>query len=110
MALRADNAQGQFFMNAADTTTKGVDIVARLDHSFADSSALRLVLAGTINETEITDVNLPSGLPGSLFTDQDRSIVEEWQPKDRFSLLGYLFKRSGVSSARGSPLRRVYGP
>ena len=87
-ALRANDAQGQFFMNAADTTTKGVDIVASFDHSFADSSALRLVLAGTINETEITDINLPAGLPESLFTDQDRSIVEEWQPKDRFSLSG----------------------
>ena len=30
MALRANDAQGQFFMNAADTTTKGVDIVASL--------------------------------------------------------------------------------
>lgn len=86
--LRPDNSQGQFFMNAADTTTKGVDIVASLDHSFADSSTLRFVFAGTINETEITDVNLPAGLPESLFTNQDRSIVEEWQPKDRFSLSG----------------------
>ena len=88
MALRANDAQGQFFMNAADTTTRGVDIVASLDHSFADSSTLRLVLAGTVNETEITDVNLPLGLPAALFTEQDRSIVEEWQPKDRFSLSG----------------------
>ena len=80
--------QGQFFMNAADTTTKGVDIVASLDHSFADSSTLNLVFAGTVNETEITDVNLPADLPESLFTEQDRSIVEEWQPKDRFSLSG----------------------
>ena len=92
MALRANDAQGQFFMNAADTTTKGVDIVASLDHSFADTSTLRLVLAGTVNETEITDVNLPSGLPESLFTNQDRSIVEEWQPKDRFSLSGSYSK------------------
>ena len=80
--------QGQFFMNAADTTTKGVDIVASLDHSFADSSTLNLVFAGTVNETEITDVNLPADLPETLFTTQDRSIVEEWQPKDRFSLSG----------------------
>jgi len=80
--------QGQFFMNAADTTTKGVDVVASYDHSFADSSTLKLVFAGTVNETKITDVNLPVGLPESLFTEQDRSIVEEWQPKDRFSLSG----------------------
>ena len=42
--IGADNSQGQFFMNAADTTTKGVDIVASLDHSFADSSTLNLFL------------------------------------------------------------------
>ena len=84
--------QGQFFMNAADTTTKGVDVVASFDHSFADSSTLNIVLAGTVNETEITDVNLPLGLPEELFTEQDRSIVEEWQPKDRFSLSGSYSK------------------
>ena len=84
--------QGQFFMNAADTTTKGVDVVASYDHSFADSSTLKIVFAGTVNETEITDVNLPLGLPEELFTEQDRSIVEEWQPKDRFSLSGSYSK------------------
>ena len=90
--VSAGAEEAQFFMNAADTTTKGVDIVASFDHSFADSSTLRLVLAGTINETEITDVNLPLGLPEELFTEQDRSIVEEWQPKDRFSLSGSYSK------------------
>ena len=84
--------QGQFFMNAADTTTKGMDVVASYDHSFADSSTLKIVFAGTVNETEITDVNLPIGLPEELFTEQDRSIVEEWQPKDRFSLSGSYSK------------------
>ena len=84
--------QAQFFMNAADTTTKGMDVVASYDHSFADSSVLKIVFAGTVNETEITDVNLPLGLPGELFTEQDRSIVEEWQPKDRFSLSGSYSK------------------
>ena len=87
--LRSAGAeQAQFFMNAADTTTKGVDVVASFNHSFADSSTLNIVLAGTVNETEITDVNLPIDVPEELFTAQDRSILEEWQPKDRFSLSG----------------------
>ena len=86
--VSAGAEEAQFFMNAADTTTKGVDIVASFDHSFADNSTLSLVLAGTINETEITDVNLPLDLPEELFTPQDQSILEEWQPKDRFSLSG----------------------
>ena len=86
--VSAGAEEAQFFMNAADTTTKGVDIVASFDHSFADSSTLKIVFAGTVNETEITDVNLPLDLPEELFTPQDRSILEEWQPKDRFSLSG----------------------
>ena len=84
--------EAQFFMNAADTTTKGVDIVASYDHSFADSSTLKIVFAGTINETEITDTNLPELLDEQFFDEQARSIIEEWQPKDRFSLSGSYSK------------------
>ncbi len=80
--------QAQFFMNAADTTTKGVDIVTSFDHSFADSSTLKIVFAGTVNETEVTDTNLPELLDEKFFDEQARSIIEEWQPKDRFSLSG----------------------
>ncbi len=84
--------QGQFFMNAADTTTKGVDIVASFDHSFADSSTLKVVFAGTVNETEVTDTNLPELLDEKFFDEQARSMIEEWQPKDRFSLSGSYTK------------------
>ena len=84
--------QAQFFMNAADTTTKGVDIVASFNHSFADSSTLNIVFAGTINETEVTDTNLPELLDEKFFDEQARSIIEEWQPKDRFSLSGSYSK------------------
>ena len=85
-------SQAQFFMNAADTTTKGVDIVASFDHSFADSSALKIVFAGTVNETEVTDTNLPELLDEKFFDEQARSMIEEWQPKDRFSLSGSYSK------------------
>ena len=81
-------AQAQFFMNAADTTTRGVDVVASYDHSFADSSTFKIVFAGTVSETEITDANLPELIDEKFFDEQARSIIEEWQPKDRFSLSG----------------------
>ena len=86
--IRAGGQQGQFFMNAADTRTQGVDIVVTWDVSFMSMGALGLKLLGTVSETEITKVNLPLGLPEALFTDQDRSIVEEWQPSSRFTLSG----------------------
>ena len=78
----------QFFMNAADTRTRGVDVVATWDVPFVLTGALGLKLLATVSETEITKINLPAGLPDALFTDQDRSIVEEWQPSSRFTLSG----------------------
>ena len=86
--IRAGGQQGQFFMNAADTRTQGVDVVVTWDVPFVSMGALDLKLLGTVSETEITKVNLPLGLPDALFTDQDRSIVEEWQPSSRFTLSG----------------------
>ena len=76
----------QFFMNAVDTETRGVDIVASWAVPFVRQGALDVSLLGAIIETRIKSVNLPAGLPDALFTEQDRSIIEEWQPKSRFTL------------------------
>lgn len=80
--------KGQFFMNAADTRTQGVDIVATWDVPFVSTGDLGLKLLATVSETEITSINLPAGLPDTLFGEQDRSIVEEWQPSYRITLSG----------------------
>ena len=78
----------QFFMNAADTRTQGADVVATWDVPFVSMGDLGLKFLATVSETEITKVNLPADLDAALFTDQDRSIVEEWQPSSRFTLSG----------------------
>ena len=80
--------RGQFFMNAADTRTQGVDVVATWEVPFVSVGDLGLKLLGTVSETEITNVNLPASLPSSLFNDRERSVIEEWQPKHRFTLSG----------------------
>ena len=82
----AGGNKGQFFMNAADTRTQGVDVVATWDVPFVLTGDLGLKLLATVSETEITSINLPAGLPDALFTEQDRSIVEEWQPSYRLTL------------------------
>ena len=82
----AGGDKGQFFMNAADTRTQGVDVVATWDVPFVLTGDLGLKLLATVSETEITSINLPAGLPDALFTEQDRSIVEEWQPSYRLTL------------------------
>ena len=80
--------EAQFFMNAADTRTQGVDVVAVWDVPFVQRGDLALKLLGTASETTIMSVNLPASLPSSLFEDRERSVIEEWQPKHRFTLSG----------------------
>ena len=94
----AGGDKGQFFMNAADTRTQGVDIVATWDVPFVLTGDLGLKLLATVSETEITSINLPAGLPDALFTEQDRSIVEEWQPSYRLTLSG-LYRLNSLSAA-----------
>ena len=94
----AGGDKGQFFMNAADTRTQGVDIVATWDVPFVLTGDLGLKLLATVSETEITSINLPAGLPDALFTEQDRSIVEEWQPSYRLTLSG-SYRLNSLSAA-----------
>ena len=96
--ILAEGDRGQFFMNAADTRTQGVDVVATWDVPFVTTGDLGLKLLATVSETEITSVNLPAGLPDALFTEQDRSIVEEWQPSYRLTLSG-SYRLNSLSAA-----------
>ena len=84
----AGGDKGQFFMNAADTQTQGVDVVATWDVPYVTTGDFGLRLLATVSETEITSIVLPAGLPSALFGEQDRSIVEEWQPSYRLTLSG----------------------
>ena len=84
----AGAGSAQFFMNAADTETRGGEIVASWNVPFINRGALELNFLGALMQTQIRDVKLPAGLPSSLFQDRERSIIEEWQPKSRFTLSG----------------------
>ena len=98
-AIRGEGAEAaQFFMNAVNTETRGVDIVASWNVPFINRGDLELNFLGAIMETKIRDVNLPADLPDSLFTAQDRSIIEEWQPKSRFTLSG-LYQLDQLSAS-----------
>ena len=88
----------QFFMNAVNTETRGGEIVASWDVPFMPQGDLNLKLLGAIMETKIRSVNLPAGLPSELFGIRDRSIIEEWQPKSRFTLSG-LYQLDRLSAS-----------
>lgn len=91
-ALKASGAgAGQFFLNGADTETRGVDMIATWSTELLGGE-MDITLAANFTETEVTDIFTPpnSGLgniaPEDIFSEQDISIIEEWQPEDRMSL------------------------
>ena len=96
-ALKVSGAgKGQFFLNGADTKTQGVDIIATWDTVMLGGE-LDLTLAANFTKTDVVRLFTPknSGLgdvpPEQIFSKQDISIIEEWQPQDRISLSG-LYK------------------
>ncbi len=94
-ALVAANAgAAQFFLNGADTETEGVDLVASYFDIELLGGFLTLTLAANVTDTEVTDLFTPAGSgletlsTDQVFSQQDISIIEEWQPKDRVNLSG----------------------
>ncbi len=80
-------SSGQFFVNAADTTTKGIDVITTYDLALRNGHSLLLTAAGNWTGTSVDRSSLVRSI-GSvdvdpLFTPQDISIIEEWQPKSR---------------------------
>jgi iron complex outermembrane receptor protein len=93
-ALAAANADSaQFFLNAVDTTTKGVDFVAEWGTDLW-SGDLGISLGANFTDTDIDKIKPPASLssvPGIqdlVFPAQDQSILTEWQPSDRINLTG----------------------
>lgn len=80
-AAGADNAR--FFINAVDTTTKGVDVVLTKDFAVGAGDLTAQVAYG-YNETEIDDVNLPSiigDLEAKLFDNVERTRMTRSVPR-----------------------------
>lgn len=91
-ALAANQiSSAQFFLNAADTETQGVDFVGSYDFEIGEG-VLDLTLAANFTNTKITDVFAPDSLQGvplsQVFGAQDQSIIEDWQPRQRQTLSG----------------------
>ena len=80
---------GQFFTNIADTRTEGMDVVVNYDLPMPTGQKLKLSLAANKTKTRIRDGSIASPLPGvnglELFSLQDRSIIEQWQPSSRIN-------------------------
>lgn len=93
-ALIASGAgAGQFFLNGADTETRGVDIIATWNTELLGGD-FDLTAAANFTKTDVVNIYTPPGSaiggidPSDVFSEQAISIIEEWQPQDRISLSG----------------------
>ncbi|NOZ41787.1 MAG: TonB-dependent receptor [Alphaproteobacteria bacterium] len=89
VAAATGATDGQFFTNIANTETQGVDFVANYDLPMPTGQRLRISLAANKTKTRIKNGSVASPLPGVdrmvLFSPQDRSIIEQWQPAARIN-------------------------
>ncbi|UOQ72238.1 TonB-dependent receptor [Hymenobacter cellulosilyticus] len=91
-------SQVQFFANAIDTRTRGIDVVAN-NRMELGPGRLSLTIAANFNKTEVRKVNSSStidadqtGLQNTLFDRQQRGRIESAQPRSKINLTaGYSF-------------------
>lgn len=106
-ALESSGAgAAQFFLNGVSTRTSGVDMVSTYYGIDLGAGTLDLTLAANYNVTEVIDTYVPPAgalsavNPSVVFSDQDISIIEEWQPKDRVILSAkYMLDKLTVNLA-----------
>ena len=89
----------QFFANAADTRSTGLDVVLSYKAALGDNS-LTATLAGNLNKLEVTEVK-NGNLDGSIFFgNRERSLLEDAAPASKFALnLNYTTDKLNVGFA-----------
>ncbi|AKK72419.1 outer membrane receptor protein [Chryseobacterium gallinarum] len=88
--------QAQFFSNAIDTRTKGIDLILSYSESLG-SGKLTATLAGNYNDMEITQVNTSPKLQGKedvYLSARERAFILASAPKTKINLnLNYKINR-----------------
>ncbi|HEX8425136.1 hypothetical protein [Hymenobacter sp.] len=92
LGARAVNSV-QFFANAVDTRTRGIDIVANQRFPLGATGTLGLTVAANFNQTKVTGLNTSSStinntpsLQTALFDRQQRGRLETAQPRSKINL------------------------
>jgi iron complex outermembrane receptor protein len=104
-ALLANNiGAAQFFTNAGKTKTDGIEAVLNWAKPLSNGHLFALDASAAWISTEVSgDVNtdgLLEGLEDVIFTSQDRSIIEEWQPESRANITGTYTMNNWLFLAR----------
>ncbi len=103
-------AQVSFFSNGIDTRTEGIDFVVN-HNTEVGGGTLNTTLAVSLNDTEVRNINAPSGVAERLiFNEPSRRFIETGQPQERVNLsfdwqknaLGALLRVNYMDSTRTS--------
>lgn len=89
----------QFFINAGDTKTNGVDLVLNLSNVSAGSGRFGAVLSANFNETTIDKINTPAALEAGgydIFDRREQSLITKSRPNSKI-LLGLSYKTDKFS-------------
>lgn len=83
-----NTASAGFFLNAVNTTTKGIDIVFNFEDHRIGSGNLKGSIATNFNQTTVDDIQLPNfievnGLMNNILSREDISRIESWRPRQK---------------------------
>ena len=115
-AVGPDATGVQFFTNAVDTTTTGIDIIARANREFESGAKFDFMAMFNFNKTEVKDVHSGSAIiPESMLFSRGQEVrIERGQPREHHVLQGIWSKRNLDVTLRGNYFGEVdaaeYGP
>ncbi len=103
--------QAQFFTNAIDTETKGLDLVADWVFDMTNGATLGLKAIASLNDQEVSARQSSSSVlsPSVLFDDSQVTLIERGQPGERFMLAGTYDQGPWTVDLRGNYFGSVAG-
>ncbi len=90
----------QFFANAADTESSGLDVVLSYKLDLANRSDLSFTLAGNFNSLEVTDVSNGNLDLETFFGGREQSLLEDAAPSSKFAF-NAVYSRPKFSASLG---------
>ena len=102
----------RIFINGVDTSTKGIDVVARYRINDDQAGTFDLTLAGNYNDTDVekTPVTTTLATPQSLFARQATLRFERGTPREKVTLQGDWSKDQWGATLRSTFYGDVLAP
>ncbi len=94
-----------FFLNAVNTTTKGIDLVLSFEDMSVGTGNIKGSIAANFNRTQVDDIHLPNfivvnDLQENILSREDISRIESWRPRQKIIATStYIFKNFATTAS-----------